>query len=198
MNTALPFSSADSCPAPGGGGPGACQNPTPVPNEGMFTPLPDGDIYGCGVHPIPTPGSGCVAEGEVVAVPGLQRKLAGEIEIGDVVLGIAPDGSIAEQSVGKVYRSTQPCLAISAGDAKLVCSESHLLMTSLTDAVVARSVVPGTVLIDSNGVPVEVSEIRPVGHLPVVTWTCHPHHTYCAGGLLNHNKIPIPEEEIAV
>jgi hypothetical protein len=185
-NTALPFASPSSCP-----GPDPCPSSTPTPNGGAYAPLPLGKDSECDPAPIPAPGSGCIGEDELVDLANGESKRAGDVLAGDTVVGISANGSLSPQSVASVSRSIQPCLRIEAGEHRLVCSESHLLMTSLTDSITADSVTLGTVLMDATGSPVEVSQVLILDQLPVVTWTCHPDHTYCASGLLNHNKVNV-------
>jgi hypothetical protein len=187
--------SADSCDARPGSG-GGCPKPTPIPSEGAYSPLPLAKADLCEPAPIPKPRSGCVGEGVLVSLPSGESCEARDIKAGDTILGIDPTGAIIPQVVSSVTPSIQPCLSIVAGNSRIVCSKSHLLMASLTDAVTAEELTLGNHVVASDGTTVEVSQVVEIGNLPVITWVCEPSHTYIAAGLLHHNKVSVISAEL--
>lgn len=194
MSTALPFASPDTCPAPGGGGSGC--DPTPVPNGGAYAPLPQPDV--CEPSPIPRYGGECVGEEVEILLPDGSTCDARDIKAGDSIIGLDPSGSRRAQLVLSVSASVQQSLKIVAGDLQIVCSTSHLLMTSPTETIRADELTFGTKIFTGDGSLVQVNSVVGLGKVPVVTWVCEPDHTYIAAGLLNHNKtaIPVAEETI--
>jgi hypothetical protein len=182
--------SIDSC---GVGNP-CPASPTPAPNGGAFTPLPVDDCQW--VAPIPVQGSGCLGEFELIETTSRGTCRMSELVSGDTILGFTSSGCTANQVVTQIEVTIQPSLQVIAGAKQVVCSTSHLFMTSHADSIKAEELTLGTKILDDQGGHVEVSQVVELGLRPVVNLVCEPDHTYSANGLLHHNKVSIISGEL--
>jgi len=182
--------SANSCE-----GPDPCPvKPTPIPNGGAYTPLPVDDCEW--IVPIPVKGSGCLGESEQIETVSQGSRRMGDLASGDTVWGASSTGVKAHQMVTQVELTIQPSLQVIAGSRQVVCSTSHLFMTSHAESVKAEELTLGTKILDDQGGHVEVSQVVELGLRPVVNLVCEPDHTYSANGLLHHNKVSIISGEL--
>lgn len=184
MNTALPFASPDSCPAPGGGD---CPDPTPMPALGPYSSVPSTEELLCTPAPIIRPGAGCVSVNANLLLSDGTSAKASSISSGIKLIGFSSDGELRAQTVIAAHQTLSVGLRIKHSQGEFVCSETHAVFLTNGETLSAGALEHGSRLLLSEFAESEVLEIEEIGSIPVISITCEPDHTFFSDDVASHN-----------
>jgi len=141
----------------------------------------------------------CVVPDTRIAMFPVGFKAASEVEIGDTVLSLAPNGEAAGELVAAIVHAFRHCVEVTlSNEQTLTCSLEHELMVVLGAGepithLKASELTGEHTLILQDGAHVPVLKVEIVGNRNVIRISLGgPNHVFFTDGVLSHNKATWP------
>lgn len=121
--------------------------------------------------------------------------MAGEVQVGDILLTLLENGTIGGERVIGIRSSVQPCVRLETEDGRqLLCSLSHEVIVTDPDLPDGKrtgvlSLTLDDRLVNEEGVPVALRSIVRQPEGPVLLLSLEgPRHLYLSNGIWSHNS----------